>query len=493
MKFLRRYVLWIVLATVACIAGAWGIAAHQPVQFATAAVVDVEANSYAGTTPATVNPATEQTVATSGAIVDGIAPKFGLTPDELFKHLSASNQVGTNILLISCSMPTATTAQSCANAIATAYRNYTNYTGKSKAIQAHDPLNARIVTFAPLPSAQSGKRKVELLALGVILGLALGVGTAFLRDRLDDRVRDRADLGQCLDAPVLGDIPALGRRSGRPETAVITDPQSPSAEAYRHLRARISPLIDSTDSRGKVLLVTSSQAGEGSAAVASNLAAVMALAGVNVLLVDADLRHQSLSKAFRVGEQPGLTDLLTGRAKLDDAIILTDVVPGLRFMPAGTITDRPADLLDASRLRRAFSRITVVADVVIVNSAPLQPVSDGLALTPVSDIVMLVAALGRTRRGTATATAQEIREIGPVMIVGAVNHPPPPWRRDLAQAEIFDDPAPTATLAADEPAQSYPAADAVAPGDPPIANGHGEPNGDGPQEVQAATRPWSSR
>jgi polysaccharide biosynthesis transport protein len=452
MKFLRRYAVWIFLATLACTIGAWEIASSQPVAYATAATLDVEATVAPGTTPVTPNAGTEVTVATSGVVVTAMNPsEFNMSAATLAKHLSAANPANTSILDITCTMPTPTAAQACANAAAVAYRDYRDETTKSARVRALDPLDVSIVTPAPYPSAQSHKRKVELIAVGVILGAGLGVGTALLRDRTDDRIRDRLDFEAILGGPVLGDIPIPDRQAGAPEAAVVNDPRSSQAEAFRHLRARITPLLDTAEARGSVVLVTSAKAGENSTSIACNLAAVMAYGGLKVLLVDADLRHRSLSKAFEIREQPGFTDLLDDRVKHDDAIMRTDVVPGLRFMTAGLAIDRPADLLDKSRLWRAFHRLTVVADVVIVHSAPIKSAADALALASVSDIVLLTGTLRRTERVPVTAAAEEIREVGPAKVVGVLNHPPALWRRLLPRPQAASewDPAPAA--GGDEP------------------------------------------
>jgi polysaccharide biosynthesis transport protein len=490
MRFVRRYLLWIVLATAACTIGAWGIAGHQPVTYTTTATVNVQGAEITNEVPVTPNLANEEVVATSGHVLQGPAQSFGMTNGELGKHLSVSNPANTNILQISCSMPTAVKATRCANAVATSFVNYTNEAGAPKKTQLRDPLQATIITRAPLPTSQASKRKLELLVLGVILGLALGIGTAFLRDRLDDRVRDRNDLGRYLRAPVLGDIPAISRRWAPPESVTINAPRSAAAEAYRHLRARISPLISSTGSRGKVLLVTSAQAGEGRTSVAANLAAVMAFAGAKVLLVDADRRHhrhQSLSEVFRVSDmQPGLSDLLADRARLDDVIVPTEIAPSLRFMTAGTVTDRPADMFDATRLRRAFSRITVVADVVIVDSGPLQAVSDPLALTPVSDIVITVADTRRTARTAVATAAQEIRGIAPVTLVGVLNRAPRNGWRDQAAGEIIGEPESAAALQAYDVSQNRAAIRAVADEPPPVMPPVAPPAVHGMKRVQAA-------
>jgi capsular exopolysaccharide synthesis family protein len=289
---------------------------------------------------------------------------------------------------------------------------------------------------------------------------------------------------------VLGEVPALRGRSARPETGVIQAPQSALAEAYRHLRARISPLIASTDSRGKVLLVTSAQAGEGRTSVAINLAAVIALTGANVLLVDADLRNRTLGRLFQAADRPGLTDLLAGRARIGDVIKSTDFAPGLSVMTAGTVAIRPGDLLDAARLGRAFSQLTVLADVVIVDTGPVRAVSDPLALVPVADIVIMVAAV--------TAAVQDITGIRPVTVVGVLNRVAQPWRRDEAPVPGMRTQPTPATIIQEarggEPATV--ADDAEAPGisanGGTSSSGSTSPDGSGPDEVQTAAWPLPS-
>jgi polysaccharide biosynthesis transport protein len=430
MSFLRRYLLWIIVATAACIAGSWVIAAGQSAQYSATASVDVESNVIPGVVPATPNLATEVQVATSGSVLSAASSVLGMTNQQLLKHLSVSNKANTNILSIACSEPSATAAASCANAVATAYTNFRNDAGSSKATQAKDPLHVTIVTNASVPTSKSSKRKVELLAVGVIFGLMLGVGTAYLRDRLDDRVRDRADLGHCLNAPVLTDIPAVRRGAMRPEAA----PGSALAEAYRHLRARISPLLVSPDGQGRVVLVTSAQPGEGRTSVATNLAVVMARTGARVLLVDADLRNRALSHRFQVRGQPGLTDLLADPARIGDAIMPANLAPGLSFMAAGRGADRPGDLLDTARLRRTFAQLKVMADVIIIDSGPVRAVSDPLALVAVSDIVLIVADVRRTRRAAVAGVAEEIRESGALTLAGVLNRVAQRWRRDVTSA-----------------------------------------------------------
>src|ERR1035438_10169073 len=340
MKLLRKRGVWVVLATMACIAGAWLVGSGGTTQYTSTAVVDVEARVFANTVPVTPNLANEKAIATSGSVLDSAARSLGMTSDGLATQLAVSSPASTNLLAIACTMAEPAVAQRCAAAVSQAYANFRNDAASSTSVRAHDSFSVTVVTPALLPSTRAGTSKMVVLSLGAVLGLALGVGTAFVRDRFDDRVRD--DLEGCLDAPVLTAVPRV-RRSAGPASVFRSAPHSRAAEAYRHLRVRLDSLIAATDSQGKVVLVTGAQAGEGRTCVASNLAAALAHAGANVLLVDADLRHPSLSEVFHTSERRGLIDLLAGGASLNEVIVPTDL-PGLGLVTVGTASDRSAEM-----------------------------------------------------------------------------------------------------------------------------------------------------
>ena len=450
MKLLRKRGVWVVLATMACIAGAWLVGAGGTTQYTSAAEVDVEARVFANTVPVTPNLANEKAIATSGSVLDGAAQSLGITSAGLAAQLAVSSPASTNLLAIACTMPEPVAAQRCAAAVAQAYANFRNDAASSKTVRAHDSFSVTVVTPAPLPSTPTGTSKLVVLSLGTVLGLALGVGTAFVRDRFDDRVRDRDDLEQCLDAPVLAAIPRV-RRSAGPASVFRSAPLSRAAEAYRHLRVRLDSLIAATNSQGKVVLVTGAHAGEGRTCVASNLAAALAHAGANVLLVDADLRHPSLSEVFHTSERRGLMDLLAGGASLNEVIVPTDL-PGLGLVTVGTATDRSAEMFEVGRLTRAFAGMTAAADVVIVDSGPALTVSDPIALTRVSNIVVVVANVRRTRRAAVRAAVGEIRGAGPGTIVGVITGSPRSFRNTRPRRDFAAGWKPLASSAA-EPVQ----------------------------------------
>lgn len=428
MTLLRKHILWLILATMAGITGAVLVHASLPVRYVSTTQADVEPNLAALTIDWAPNMVTEQQVATSGVVLASAARALGTTPTDLAKDLSASVS-GTSatggtasVLSIRCAMPTAIRAQRCAAAAAAAYMAFRNDVTQPEATRKHDPMQVTLVTAATLPTARAGPGISILLPAGALLGLLLGIGAIFVRDHFDHRVRDRADLERCLDAPVLAAIPVVRH----PQDIFRRRPLSPAAEAYRYLREHLNPLVTAEPDGGAVVLVASAQAREGSTCVAANLAAALAEAGASVILVDADLRHPSLSKVFGVGSRPGWNDLLARRASLDEVAVPVRDVPGLRLVTAGDVVARPADIFEAARLTRVFQDMKALADVVVVDSAPVLEVSHAIALARVSDIVAVAADVRRTAREAVSAAIQQIRAIGPRIVIGVLNGVPSP-------------------------------------------------------------------
>jgi polysaccharide biosynthesis transport protein len=441
----RRYGLWVVFTTLVCVAGAWLIGGHKQAAYTASAEVDVEASAIPNTVAATVNMATEKDVALSGQVLAQAAPLAGLTADQMAAHVSVAVPAGANLLSIGCTMPRPAQAQRCAQAATQAYMDFRNQTASPPKVRARDPLTVTLVTAAQVPSKPSGLSSKVLLSVGAFVGLLLGLGTAFLGDRVDDRVRDREDLERCLDAAVIGSVPRV-RRSAGPASVFSTAPDSAAAEAYRYLRAHLDSLLArSADGRpadgGKVVLVTGAQPREGRTCIASNLAAAMAQAGHQVLLVDADLHHPSLAGVFQAGDRPGLTEMLAGRAALGDVAVPAGL-PGLQLITVGE-EDRPAELFDAARLARVLKRLRAAADVIIVDSGPVLSVSDPIALAAASDLVLMVANIRRSRRAAIRVAAQELRTAGTVTVVGVLTGLPRPLLRSRPRPALAAEPQPS--------------------------------------------------
>lgn len=279
----------------------------------------------------------------------------------------------------------------------------------------------QVLVPAVRPGAPAEPRPVRLGLLGMFAGLLVGVGLAFLRDRVDDAVRTESHLREILPlVPVLGRIPRLAKgQEGRLVT--LSAPQSPAGEAFRALSSTVrfllaaSPTAEpnrrSREPGQRVLLITSAVSDEGKTTVSANLAVAAARVGVRVLLVDADLRKRGVSATFGVGDAPGLSDLVANRGQVED-YLLDFGVPGLSVLPAGSIPPNPGELLASAQAHDVLEQLRQRCDLVVVDSAPVTWVADTCELVPVADRVVLVARRGFTHAHRVTDAVERIRQVG---------------------------------------------------------------------------------
>jgi succinoglycan biosynthesis transport protein ExoP len=234
--------------------------------------------------------------------------------------------------------------------------------------------------------------------------LALGIG--FLVEYLDDTIKSPDDVNQALGLETLG---IIGRRDNGGGELVITErPRSPVAEAYRALRTNVR--FSSLDSPLRTLLVTSPGVTEGKSVTVANLATAMAQAGLKVVAVDGDLRRPRQHKLFALERSEGLTQsLLDGR--VDGHLCAAEQVEGLSVLPSGELPPNPADLLGSQRMQGLLDDLAAQADVVIIDSPPLLPVTDAAVLAQHVDGVLLVVEAGRTRRGAAQHAVESLRQV----------------------------------------------------------------------------------
>ena len=186
---------------------------------------------------------------------------------------------------------------------------------------------------------------------GAFIGLLLGVGLALLLDMADKSVRTSRDISRHMVIPVLGTIPSSDDDEieiERVETATIDAPHSIVAEAFRRLRANL--FFSAPAEQQGALMVTSPSAGNGKTTISTNLAISIALSGRRVLLIDANFRRPGVPRTFPHDSEHGLSNVLIGRARLDDVVYSTSV-PGLDVIGAGPTPPNPAELLGSSYLR----------------------------------------------------------------------------------------------------------------------------------------------
>ncbi|MGH9223242.1 MAG: polysaccharide biosynthesis tyrosine autokinase [Acidimicrobiales bacterium] len=274
---------------------------------------------------------------------------------------------------------------------------------------------AEIIAEAKIPAEPSSPKPVRDAVLGALVGLLVGCGIVMLREQLDDRIRSVADVEATLGVPLLAELPFDPESAEKPgQVATIARPQGLLSEAVRSLRTSIQYL--GVDQPVKLLVVTSAVPGEGKSVVAANLAAAYAQAGHRTVLIGADLRRPRLSELFQVQPgTPGLVDAVARRWSDKDAApganpgddksldrLLTRPMRNLAFIHAGPTPPNPAELLGTRRMHELLGQLGAAADVVILDTPPLLPVTDAAVLAAKADGVIIVLAMNESRRQAVT-------------------------------------------------------------------------------------------
>ncbi len=271
--------------------------------------------------------------------------------------------------------------------------------------------NFRIVDSARPPTYPIEPNIPRNLGFALILGMASGVGLAFLLDGLDNTIRTTEQAQNISGLASLGMIP-LGSKSAREgpnakrlviasskeavELVTQVRPQSQMAESYRALRTSL--LLSNLGSPPKVIMVTSALPQEGKTTTSINTAVVLAQKGVRVLLIDADLRRPSIHKTLGMGPRSGLSNVLTGSTDMEQAITRTTILPNLFVLPAGTPPPNPAELLASANMRDVLAKLCDQYDHIVLDTPPALSVTDAVVLSPRADAVILVIRSGKTTK-----------------------------------------------------------------------------------------------
>ena len=292
-----------------------------------------------------------------------------------------------------------------------------------------DVPDARVIVAkrASLPAHPVVRQPVRNTALGLALGLVLGTGIAMLRDRSDNTVKTTEDVEEISGTALFATIP-FDKRLAQSPCITFADDRSPTAEAFRTLRANLQFL--KVDDPPRVLLVTCSQTGDGKSTTAVNLALALAQAGRSVALVDGDLRRPDLHNILGLDNSVGFSNVLSGQESLEDALQPTDFA-GLWALTSGLLPPNPGEILGSSAAQNLCAQLRTRFDHVIMDSAPLLEFADAAILAADCDGVLLVSRADITRRDRLAQAVRRLEKIG-APVVGAVLIVTPE-RRDIAR------------------------------------------------------------
>jgi capsular exopolysaccharide synthesis family protein len=241
------------------------------------------------------------------------------------------------------------------------------------------------------------------ITLGVLVGLAVGIGLAFFIEYLDTSVKTIDDVERSLEAPVLAVIPQ--------QVGVLLDEgvDSPHAEAYRVLRTNL--LFARKDESWNTVTVLSGGAGEGKSTTLFNLATIFAQNGSRVLVVDSDLNRPSIHKMLHVANSPGLTDHLLKQMKIEE-IIQTTSQENLHFLPSGKLPRTSMGILGSIQMKEVIKDLKRRYDFVFFDSPPLLGVSDASVLASQMDMTLQVIQYRRYPQLMTIRAKQMILKVG---------------------------------------------------------------------------------
>lgn len=293
--------------------------------------------------------------------------------------------------------------------------------------------SSAILVQPGVTAEQTAPRTVRDLVLAFVLGVIVGVGLAFLVERLDTRVRTPEEVEAILGLPLLGEIPSPPSLSepNRSSVSMLDFPYGGYAEAIRKLRANLE--FANLDVGARSVLVTSAVEREGKTTIASDLALALARSGRTVALCDLDPRAPSVDRMFNLGNRRGLVEIAFGIESLDDALVpikwttvsgllvgddgdSDDLLPAtgasrpvgpsrgrLNVLPFGRRTPpSPGDFVGSGAVRHIVAELERTHDVVILDAPPLVPVSDALTISEYADAALVVCGLQTSQRPTLT-------------------------------------------------------------------------------------------
>ncbi|MGO1592425.1 MAG: polysaccharide biosynthesis tyrosine autokinase [Ancrocorticia sp.] len=346
----------------------------------------------------------------SAAILDQVIEDLGLdvTRHELAKQVTADSPQDTVLINIHVTdadpQRAVAIADTTSAVLADVIVNNLEQTPEGSPARVH----VDVVQPAELPQAPTSPNTVLNLAIGCLAGVLVGVAIAVLTKTLDTRIRSKTDVKAVTPIPVIGTIGTDPEAHARPLIAQL-EPRHPVVESYRSMRTNLRFLGASGNQNGaESLVITSSGPNEGKSTLAANLAVLIADTGTRVALVDADLRKPSVATMMGIEGAVGLTDVLIGRASLDE-VIQPWGCKGLAVLPAGAIPPNPSELLGGADMHRVIEELGRDYDYVIFDAPPILAVTDAAILSKEARGAIMVAAAGKVRKAELASALESMK------------------------------------------------------------------------------------
>jgi succinoglycan biosynthesis transport protein ExoP len=498
---LRRRLPLILLCVVVVAAAAFAFSKRQTEEYTAAAAVtfssDPLSQQVAGLPPVSVNPLTQQAsnveLVRLGDMSLRTARRLGrgLTPVSVANSLSISAQGESNVVSVSATAKSPALAARIANTYTRTFakeqqgsnRQYfksalalvnrqldelppgqrfgpaaVSLQNRAQTLRLLEGLNydnVKVAQVASIPTSPSSPKTTKNTIVGALLGLLLGLGLAFVLERLhrDRHIDDLAELEEAFQLPLVGRVPESAALARAPGPAGSRRPLSTAErEAFHLIRARLR--FFNVDRDLRTIMVTSAARGEGKTTTARRLAEAAA-SGSQVLLMEADLREPMLTRQLDLQAGPGLADVLIGTIPLEEAIQSVKLEAGaptgghprqMDVLACGAILPpNPSELIDSQAMSAVLERVRARYGLIVIDTPPLTAVSDAFPLLRRVDGVLVVSWVGRGRRDLAERLRKTLEESGaPTLgIVGnRVRHGVPDGYGDARQGADLAPPSP---------------------------------------------------
>lgn len=409
---------WFVIIGMAIIGGAigYGVSSATTPQYQSTATLYFAMNQ--GTSGSDLNQGSTYTqsqmlsfaqLASSSLVLSQVIDDLDLelTSRELNRSLAITIPQDTAILSVQATSTNAERAADIANAISTELARVVQEI-VAKGADQQPTIIPSVIDEAVVPQFQALPNKSRDAMLAAVLGLVAGVLVAFVATMADTRVRNEAALARVTDLPYLGSITRT-KRGIDAGLIVAREPRGHVAEDFRRVQSALA--FANIDGESRRLLVTSASPSEGKSTFSANLALTLADLGENTLLIDADLRRPRQGEIFGIDQSVGLTSVVLGSVRLDEAVIPWRE-GGPDLLLSGEVPPNSASVLTSQAFAEVLEKATEGHDVVVIDSPPVLTVADTNLVAPLVDGVVIVVDASKTSRPHLAATIRTLEGAG---------------------------------------------------------------------------------
>ena len=414
-RVIRRQWIPVVVTILAGVLAAIAYVAVAPAQYTTQTKLLLEPTGGTGTAQELVagnNLLVQQVgtftqLASTPVVLQPVIDELGLdtTADKLADKVSVASVGLSALIAIEATADTPEGAVDLGNAVAASLSDQIESSGSTASPAA---ISVSVVQEPVAPASPSSPNTILAILIGLFGGLAVAFIIVVLAELLNTRVRNGRDIAKATDVVYLGRVPAERSLSRKPVPS-LTAPSGRFAEAVRIIRTKVVASISA--STAPVVVISSPGLGDGKSTIAANLAVALAEGGLQVALIDGDLRSPSTARLFGIRSKAGLSNaLLAGVAP--ESITRSEVATGLTVITTDAVEAGTSDVLSSERTNAVITALAADVDIVILDAGPLLANSDGLALSEVADGYVVVARAGRTRADELRQAVDSLEDVG---------------------------------------------------------------------------------